>query len=243
MYLTIDAGNTRTKCHLFTAEGQIMSSSTMGEDDFNAVKAFVDSHQPQHGIISTTGHRSWNLSELHLPGMSIELSHETPLHIEVVYTTPDTLGRDRIAAACGAQALYPGQTCLVISTGTCVTSDILIGSGIYVGGNIAPGLRMRLRAMHEYTARLPLAEPAWPELPFGDSTIHALQNGAALGIVMEIDGLYRRAKDAYGEVTCLMTGGDAPFLAERMESRIFVEPDLVAHGLFQILALNVKKTY
>jgi type III pantothenate kinase len=127
----------------------------------------------------------------------------------------------------------------VISAGTCMTSDILLGTGVFLGGNISPGLRMRLRAMHEYTAKLPLAEPAWPTLPFGDSTQHALQNGACLGMVMEIEGIFQRAKDAFGEVSIVMTGGDAGFLAERLESQIFVAPELVTQGLFQILAFNV----
>ena len=112
-----------------------------------------------------------------------------------------------------------------------------------IGGNIAPGLRMRLSAMHEYTAKLPLVEPGWPELAFGDSTLHALQNGAGLGIVMEIEGLLQRAKGAFGEVSIVMTGGDAVFLAERLESQIFVTPELVTQGLFQILAFNVKHSY
>jgi len=98
---------------------------------------------------------------------------------------------------------------------------------------------MRLQSMHEYTARLPLAEPGWPDLTFGDSTVHALQNGACLGMVMEIEGIFQRAKDAFGEVFVVMTGGDAAFLAEQIESQIFVAPELVTQGLFQILAFNV----
>jgi type III pantothenate kinase len=121
--------------------------------------------------------------------------------------------------------------------------DVVLGTGVYLGGNIAPGLKMRLSAMHEYTAKLPLVEPGWPELAFGDSTLHALQNGAALGIVMEIEGLLQRAKDAFGDVLIVMTGGDAVFLAERLESQIFVTPELVTQGLFQILAFNVKNNY
>lgn len=243
MFLTIDAGNTRTKVSVFNPDGSITASLLAPENQIEPILEIIDKHVIDHVIISTTGQRDWDIKSLGIAGKNIELNQDTRLPVQIVYSTPATLGRDRIAAACGAHALFPGQNCLVVDAGTCVTMDVLLGTGIYVGGNIAPGLRMRLRAMHEYTAKLPLVEPGWPELSFGDSTLHALQNGAALGIVMEIEGLLHRARDAFGEVSIVMTGGDAVFLAERLESQIFVTPELVTQGLFQILAFNVKNSY
>ena len=243
MYLCIDAGNTRTKVSVFNHDGTIIESLIAPENQIEPIIELISRHGIEHVIITTTGVRDWDIKSLSIEGKNIELYHDTRLPIQVVYSTPATLGRDRIAAACGANALFPGQNCLVIDAGTCVTMDVLLGTGIYLGGNIAPGLKMRLQAMHEYTAKLPLVEPGWPELAFGDSTLHALQNGAGLGIIMEIEGLLHRAKGAFGEVSIVMTGGDAVFLAERLESQIFVTPELVAHGLFQILDFNVKNSY
>lgn len=240
MYLCIDAGNTRTKAAVYNADGQQIDFSTGTENDITPALELTRKYQPEHAIMATSGPRDWTLESLHIPGKNIELNDQTPLPIRIVYTTPATLGRDRIAAACGAWSQYPGHHCLVISAGTCMTMDIILKSGTYLGGNIAPGLKMRLQAMHEYTARLPLVEPAWPESVFGDSTRHALQNGAGLGMIMEIEGIFRQAKNAFGEVLVVMTGGDAAFLAERLENQIFVAPELVTQGLFQILAFNVK---
>ena len=216
-----------------------MESHILPINEIAPIKEITKRFSILHSIVSTTGHRDWEIKELGISGKNIELGHDTRLPIQIVYATPGTLGMDRIAAACGAASLFPGKNCLVIDAGTCVTMDVLLKTGVYVGGNIAPGLRMRLSAMHEYTAKLPLVEPGWPELPFGDSTLHALQNGASLGIIMEIEGLLHRTKGAFGEVSIVMTGGDAVFLAERLESQIFVTPELVAQGLFQILAFNV----
>ena len=240
MYLCIDSGNTRTKCVIYDAQGQVMDSKTFDEDSFTDLYEWLLDKNVIHAIISTTGKRMLDRARFDIPGKWIELSHETSLPIQIVYATPETLGHDRIASACGAHALLPGKNCLVIDAGTCITMDMLLKNGIYLGGNIAPGLHMRLRAMHEQTARLPLAEPGWPHLNFGDSTIHALQNGACLGMIMEIEGLLNRAREAYGEVSIVITGGDGAFLANRLESQIFVEPELVTHGLYQILSFNVK---
>ncbi len=240
MYLCIDTGNTRTKAAILDAAGMHMHTEVIEGEALDSLLSLISAYQVQHVISSTTGHRQWDLASLPVAGTKIELSHTTPLPVRLIYTTPQTLGRDRIAAACGAYARMPGKNLLVIDAGTCITMDMITHNGFYLGGNIAPGLRMRLRAMHAYTARLPLVEPGWPELPFGDSTTHALQNGACLGILMEIEGILSRARDAFGEVSVVMTGGDASFLAEKVESEIFVEPELVVKGLFKILTFNVQ---
>ncbi len=240
MYLCIDSGNSRTKCAVYDAQGHLVFSNTFDENSFTDLYEWTLDKNIIHAIISSTGKRNWDSSRLEIPGIMVELSHETPLPIQIVYSTRETLGHDRIAAACGAHALYPERNCLVVDAGTCITTDLVLHTGIYLGGNIAPGLYMRLRAMHEQTARLPLVDPGWPSSIFGDSTLHAMQNGACLGMVMEIEGLLNRARDAYGDVSIVITGGDCPFLAGKLESQIFVEPELVTHGLFQILSFNVK---
>jgi len=241
MYLCIDHGNSRTKTGVFNEAGQLVSLDAFVDDVANRLKKILNDHQIQHAILSITGKSEWNVSEVHLPITWIELSHQIPLPIQIIYTTPETLGRDRIASACGANALYPGQNLLVVDAGTCVTMDMVLGTGVFLGGNIAPGIRMRLEAMHEKTARLPLVEPAFPVLAFGDSTLHAMQNGACLGVIMEIEGILNRAREAYGSISVVITGGDSALLATQIESQIFVEPELVIHGLFQILSLNVHK--
>jgi len=240
MFLTIDIGNTRTKAAVFNTEGQMVYAEILEGNELDTLNSIVSAHHIQHVISSSTSSRNWNPADLKVPGKNIELSHETSLPITIVYTTPNTLGRDRIAAACGAHALFPDKNCLIVDAGTCITMDMILKTGTYLGGNIAPGLTMRLRSMHEYTAKLPLAEIGWPSLTFGDSTFHALQNGACLGALMEIEGILSRAKDAFGAVFVVMTGGDSAFLAQRVESEIFLEPELVTKGLFKILSFNAQ---
>ena len=240
MYLTIDIGNTRTKAAAFDINGSLLHSAVVNENAVENLNQLISEYKIQHAIFSVTGIYNWSKEALNISGRIIELSHETPLPITIIYSTPHTLGRDRIAAACGAHFILPEKNCLIIDAGTCITMDVVLKTGIYLGGNIAPGLSMRLKAMHEYTAKLPLEEIKWTNQPFGDSTSHALQNGACLGALMEIEGMLRRAKDAFGEASVVMTGGDAAFLAEKMESQIFVEPELVVKGLFKILAFNVQ---
>ena len=140
-----------------------------------------------------------NWSKTALPWMSIG------------YETPAKLGADRLAAAVGAAALKPGCELLVIDAGSCMTIDRVTADGLYLGGNISPGLEMRLKAMHALTARLPLvgidgATPQW-----GHNTAEALRSGALTGIRGEADSYLRRffAEQAGGNAYAFLTGGDA----------------------------------
>lgn len=241
MFLCIDQGNSSTKAGIFDAEGLLVKKETFRDVHLQRINELAGEYQVTHVIISTTGNSDWNSNEIKADTV-IVLDQHTSLPISILYSTPGTLGHDRIAAACATYSLYPNRNCLIIDAGTCITMDLLLSKGIFIGGNIAPGIIMRIEAMHEKTARLPKAPPAFPELPFGDSTIHALQNGACLGAVMEIEGILNRAKKAYGDVIVVITGGDAALLATKLECQIFVEPELVIQGLFQILSFNVKNS-
>lgn len=242
MYLCIDQGNSRIKTGIFREDGTLVKSNAYESLPADKINDLIASSNIDHVIISSTAEPSSFIKDIVASGQVLELSHTTPLPIGVIYSTPHTLGRDRIAGACGAHYLFPEKTCLVVDAGTCVTMDIKLASGIFAGGNIAPGIAMRLEAMHEKTGRLPLVGPSFPETPFGDSTEHAMQNGACLGVIMEIEGILNRAKKAYGEVLVVITGGDSGLLAAKIDYQIFVEPELVMQGLFQILSFNVKNS-
>ena len=87
------------------------------------------------------------------------LSYRSRLPITIDYDTPETLGMDRVAAAVGARVLSSSKDpLLVVDAGSCITIDLLDQNDVYRGGAIAPGLRMRFRALHEFTAALPLVD-------------------------------------------------------------------------------------
>ena len=92
----------------------------------------------------------------------IELDHLTSLPISIAYLTPQTLGRDRIAGAVAAQFLYPDEGKIIVDAGTCITYDFVDSNGCFLGGNISPGIQMRIRAMNSHTANLPLVEMEIP---------------------------------------------------------------------------------
>jgi len=169
------------------------------------------------------------------------LSHKTKVPVKNLYKTPATLGLDRLAAVVGARYEHPKKNVLVIDIGTCMTYDYLDKLNNYHGGNISPGIELRLNAMHHFTSALPLVKRKKNDDMLGKSTKEAIQNGAVLGIMFEIEHFIKTLTRKKGKMVVILTGGDAQYLGEMLESKIFVDPDLVLRGLNQILKYNDDK--
>lgn len=242
MNLVLDIGNTRTKSGLFDGsrliEQAIWQDWTLEELLTYGNQAGVDR------VITASVALPDPETQRRLAGafpVALELTYETPLPFHNTYRTPETLGRDRIAAVAGAQVLADGPDCLVIDCGTCIKYDLLTGGDTYAGGNIAPGAVMRIRAMHTFTARLPEVPMQMPDALLGDSTETALQNGALRGAALEIMGFIREVESRAAGLQVILTGGDATFFAPHIPfAGLRVEPDLVLHGLNHILEYNIE---
>ena len=173
-------------------------------------------------------------------GYALRFLPNTAVPLENGYGTPQTLGVDRLAAAVGARELYGKRNMLIVDFGTAVTYDLVI-DGVFLGGNISLGLRGRLRALHEYTAGLPLCEPTDERLPFGTSTRTAVEQGAMSGLAYETEGYIAEFGRKYDDLCIIFTGGDAKYFVKRIKNTIFANCDLTVCGLNRILEYNATK--
>ena len=238
MNLAIDIGNTRAKFGFF--EGQELKHSMVMEK-WDTAKIYGYLRNDSRIIVSKTSDQyNSNLKVLKASFEVIELNNNTPLPIILDYKTPDTLGRDRIAGVVGAQRLYPDQVSLVIDAGTCITYDIVDSKGIYRGGQICPGLHMRLEAMHHFTDKLPLIKWKNGYKWIGKSTEECLISGAILGTINEMKGFIGDYNTAFGSLNILITGGDSQFFVLNMKTEILAVPSLILLGLNEILNFNAK---
>ena len=149
-----------------------------------------------------------------LPVPVLWLDSHTSLPVINLYETPETLGYDRMAAVVAAHDQFPGKDILVIDAGTCITYEFVDSLGQYHGGNISPGLWMRLKALHQFTGRLPLVH-AEGRMPY----ITAM-------------------KHKYPELLVFLTGGDDFSFDTKLKSVIFADRFLVLKGLNRILNYN-----
>jgi len=156
-YLTIDQGNSVAKLALWDGDRMIDHIAAAGLTA-EAIERFVGGREIRAALYcSVAAEKPAIISELHaITGDVRRLSARCPMPLRIDYGSPCSLGADRVAAALGAMTAYPGEQCLVVDIGTAVTYDVVRADGTFVGGNIAPGLKMRLDSLHRYTARLPL---------------------------------------------------------------------------------------
>lgn len=240
MNLTIDIGNTRTKVALFN-KNKLQETHTWENGDWSKLSELITNQKVKKIIYSTVVSIDSDIEQwLKNHFYTLELTADTPLPIYNLYRTPQTLGKDRLAAVVGAYELYPQESCLIIDAGTCITYDILNAEGEFLGGNIAPGIRMRLKAMHTFTAKLPLVKTTDIIEKIGYSTESAMQIGGQWGTVLEMEGYIAWCKEKFGLINVILTGGDADFLGKHLKIKIFAHPNLVHIGLNKILNYNVE---
>ena len=189
-----------------------------------------------------------DLHALGLDGVNVHrLTSTTPLPIVLDYATPETLGPDRIAAACGAQKVgNKGCPKLIIDAGTCITIDYLDAEGVYHGGAILPGIEMKFRALHTFTAKLPLLENIGgeEECVAGRSTRESMTAGVLTATRYEVEGFVRHYRQQDSRVKLLLTGGDAKRLWGGGLPEVgepIIEPHLVMIGLNEIIKLKSKR--
>lgn len=238
--LCIDIGNTRIKIGVFD-DGAMLHSDTFYTQSVSEVEALIKKYKIATAISSST-RKSVSAYEKRVAAIVplTRLSHNTAVPIENTYRTPKTLGKDRLAVVVGCTKVYPNTNCLVIDAGTCITYDVITAEGKYLGGNISPGLRMRAEAMDTLTSTLPLVEPKYNADYLGRDTTSAMQNGIVYGTLSEIESLIAMIRKDIGAVNVIITGGDAPFFADLLNSKIFVHSFLVLEGLDVILNYNAE---
>lgn len=239
MTLALDIGNTRWKLGLFEGN-RLVASNLVSDWGAAALVAYGQAHGVRQLVFSSVAGTDEPLLRVLRQAFEVlEWTPETPLPFENRYTTPQTLGKDRLAAVAGVQALWPGRNALVVDCGTCIKYDVLTERGEYLGGNIAPGVQMRSKAMHEFTARLPEVGLEMPSDFVGNSTQTALQNGAFRGAVLEVMGFVGLFQQRFADLQVFLTGGDALFLQPYLSiPHVRHEPDLTLHGLNHILIFN-----
>jgi type III pantothenate kinase len=241
MNLALDFGNSRLKAAIFH-ERRLMHVESQPAFNEKSLAKLLEKYSVEASILSSVIRNSLAIEKfLKRKTHFIRLGPAIPNPIHNFYKTPKTLGMDRLANVTGASALFPKKNILVISAGTCITYDVVTSTGNYFGGNITPGLDMRLKAMHTFTAQLPLVKKKMTRALFGKSTQESMITGVIRGISFEMKGFIAEYRHKYPALKIIITGGDASFFERMIESKIFAVPHLVLHGLNEILLLNYAK--
>lgn len=233
MLLAIDIGNTKIKAAVF--EGSVLLEKFVFDKNETPKKVeniFWQYPKIEQSILSSVGKdESGLLSELEKRSKLVTISHNSGFPFHNKYATPATLGIDRMVLSAGAVLQYPGKNRLVIDAGTCITYDFTDSNDNYLGGAISPGLQLRYSAMHNFTAKLPLLYPEMPDEYIGNSTASSMHSGVVNGMLHELEGFVKQYNQQYQELTIILTGGDADFLAKRLKNTIFANSNFLLESL------------
>jgi len=175
--------------------------------------------QLEHTIVRITGRPvQWVGREISLP-------------MKVLTDAPAQTGVDRVLVMAAAYEQMH-KACVVVDAGTAVTVNLCNDAGEFLGGAIAPGASLMLKALHEYTAKLPDVSLAVPAGALGRNTEQAMLSGVYNGIrgmVKELVEGFALELGNWPEVIC--TGGDANVLFEGWELTHAISPDLALYGI------------
>ncbi|MCC6384714.1 MAG: type III pantothenate kinase [Bacteroidia bacterium] len=238
MNLLIDSGNTCIKTAGFTGRKMVFVKVFNHEDSRGLVK-LLKSQAFNTIMVSDVGN---TLNKPVFKGIKIQKLHSgIPLPVKLNYRPKSNLGQDRICNAAAASFLFPKNPVLIIDCGSCLKTDLVINSE-FTGGSISPGLSMRYRSLHEFTAALPQLKPVKNFKHLGNSTESSITSGVQAGMVAEIEAKIKFVRQQSKSLKIILTGGDWHFFVNQLKSVIFVAPELTLIGLNEILLYNLSSS-
>lgn len=236
--LCFDFGNTRLKYAVFE-DKEIKDSAILESDEISGIEKIIYQYKPGKSILSSVINHNPEIEKV-LTEMTHfhKLSNTSQLPFTTPVGKPDTIGADRLALVAAAVYFHPKQHNLVIGMGSCITYNFVNKFHEFLGGSISPGLGMRLNAMNQFTAKLPLvtADSNFPLIGYDTKT--NLQSGAIMGIAKEMDGIIEEYALRYGNFNVHLTGGDMRFFVPLLKNKIFANPQLIFKGLYALSETN-----
>ena len=239
--LIVDEGNTLCKIAVVD-ESEVLCEVSAPEFDLAKVAELAEQFSIEQAVVASTRGGAEQICEQLRSKIKrvLHFTSQTEVPIEIDYSSRETLGTDRIAVAVGVVCEMGIKEALVVDMGSAITYDI-IENGAFKGGNISLGVAMRFKALHEFTAALPLCDATEPNGEFGRSTREAIEQGVMQGILHEIEGYVARISSANVKKCIIFCGGDAESFVNRIKNAIFAPRKLMFTGLNRILEYNVSK--
>ena len=247
MILTLDVGNTNITCGIFDGEDlrasfRITTKLPRTSDEYGMMLCnLIEKNELTVSDIKDAIICSVVPNVMHsLQGGVIKYLHITPLIVEagiktgirIVTPNPQQIGADRIVDAVAAYEIYGGPV-LVIDYGTATTYDLVDGSGAFLGGITAPGIRISAKALWEDAAKLPEIEIKKPDKVLGKDTITSMQSGLVYGQIGQTEYIIKKVKEEMGldNIKVVATGGLGRIIANETDAIDIYDPTLTLKGI------------
>jgi type III pantothenate kinase len=233
--LVFDLGNTRIKSACFFND-ELIEVEYFNPDDTSPIISYCNKYKGAEKIVASVRSDEYNQNFQSTINGCQFIDVATPNGLISNYQT-STLGIDRI---CNAVALknQKGGTRVSIDIGTCIKFDCIDSDGVYLGGSISPGIKLRYKSLHDYTAKLPLIDENGSQQLIGNSTFKSISSGVINGVFAEILGFIDFYNANFTDLTFFVTGGDAENFDFPLKNGIFVDENLTLKGVYLIYKFN-----
>lgn len=236
--LCFDFGNTRLKVAFFK-ETKLAEVVVIENDSVETIGSFIKKFDPQKTILSSVINHDPEIENLLSSKTKFhKLNHLSKLPFTTPVGKPETIGADRLALSAAAVYFFPKQHNLVIGMGSCITYNFINADHEFLGGGISPGMEMRMKALNQFTAKLPIVKPDGNVPLIGYDTASNILSGVVMGMANEIDGFINAYNERFGNFNVHLTGGDLVHLAPHLKNQIFADPELIFKGLYAISEVN-----
>lgn len=236
--LCFDFGNTRLKCAIFNGR-ELKDVIVLPDGTVDTISKLIEQYRQDKTLLSSVVDHDSSIEILLAEKTRFhKLDHRSKIPITTPVGKPETIGADRLGLVVAAVDLFPKMNNLVIGLGTAITYNFINKYHEFLGGGISPGMEMRFKSLHHFTALLPIVEKDWNFPLVGYDTRTNILSGVILGMAKEIDGMIDAYKEKYGNFNVLLTGGDAPYFVYHLKNKIFADSNLIYKGLYAISEFN-----
>lgn len=261
MLLAFDVGNTNIVLGVFR-EGKLIQNWRLETDNNKSADEYgmiisqlfayegLDMHEVKDIIISTVVpsvlFTLQHLSMKYFKKRAIVIEPGVKTGLVIKYDNPKQVGADRIVNAVAAITKYGGPL-IIIDFGTATTFCAITERAEYLGGTIAPGLKIASEALFEKTAKLPKVELEQPGHVICKNTVQSMQSGLVYGHTGMVDYIVRKMKGELDKIngtgkkiTVVATGGFAEMISREIDCIDYVDKMLTLEGLSIIYEKNRK---
>ncbi|MBD1139139.1 type III pantothenate kinase [Pelagibacterales bacterium SAG-MED46] len=246
MYILGDIGNTETKVFLVSSNNKIIKKIIFLSKDINEIrlnkffiKLNIDYKQIKKILFCSVVPKSFNLIKKFIYKKTKVKCYEVKnlnlkslIKIKVNYKQ---VGSDRITNA--ISLVNNKDNCIILDFGTATTFDVLIKDA-YVGGIIAPGIKLSLNTLSDKASLIPKIDLKLIKNVIGKNTISAVRSGFFWGYAGLIDNIINLIKkETRKSFKVIITGGFSNLFDKSIQTKVSHNKDITINGLIKISKL------